>query len=405
MNIAKSNSRIHLPVPPPEWRTKLEARARRRKRALRKSVVMLLLLAAGGFTWWMFSLPATSEAAPATRVSQHETNAIVAALAPKRARPVIAVVGLNEGTETTDYLMPYGILKRADVADLFALGTTAGPVQLYPALTVEPDATIAEFDATHAAGADYVIVPAMSQNDAPVVLDWLRAQSRKGAVIIGVCVGATVVANAGLLDGKRATTHWFYLKDMLEKHPSIEYVRDRRFVVDEGVMTTTGISASMPMTLTLIEAIAGREKAVAVAGELGLTHWDASHTSAQFVFSRPFAWKVLTNKIAFWKHETLGLELAPGVDEVSVALAADALSRTYRSRVVTFAADRTALASKSGLKLVPDEARKGWAADTQLEPIWERPPPLALEGALAEVAKRYGKRTRAVVATQLEMAD
>jgi putative intracellular protease/amidase len=237
------------------------------------------------------------------------------------------------------------------------------------------------------------------------VLDWLRAQSRKGAIIIGVCVGATVVANAGLLDGKRATTHWYYLKDMLEKHPSIRHVRDRRFVVDEGVMTTTGISASMPMSLTLIAAIAGREKAVAVAGELGLTHWDASHASGQFAFTRPFAWKVLTNKAAFWNHETLGLGLTPGVDEVSVALVADALSRTYRSRVVTYAADRTALVTKSGLKLVPDEAREGWAADTQLEPMWERPPPLALEGALAEIAKRYGKRSRGIVVTQLEMAD
>jgi putative intracellular protease/amidase len=405
MSIAKSNSRVNLPVPPPEWRTKLEARARRRKRALRKTAVLLLVLAVGGFCYWMFSLPGEAGTAPAPLIAQHETDAIVAVLAPKRARPVIAVVGLNEGTETTDYLMPYGILKRADVAEVFALATKPGRVRLYPALTVEPDATIADFDAKYAEGADYVIVPAMSQSDAPVVLDWLRAQSRKGAIIIGVCVGATVVANAGLLDGKRATTHWYYLKDMLEKHPSIQHVRDRRFVVDDGVMTTTGISASMPMSLTLIEAIAGREKAVAVAGELGLTHWDASHASGQFAFTRPFAWKVLTNKAAFWKHETLGLELDPGVDEVSVALVADALSRTYRSRVVTYAADRTALVTKSGLRIVPDEARKGWAADTQLDPIWQRPPPLALEGALAEIAKRYGKRSRGIVATQLEMAD
>jgi putative intracellular protease/amidase len=405
MSIAKSNSRVNLPVPPPEWRTKLEARARRRKRALRKISIILLLLAAGGFSYWIFSLPGTPAPAPAPLVSKYENDAIVAALAPKRARPVIAVIGLNEGTETTDYLMPYGILKRADVAEVFALATAPGHVRLYPALTVEPDATLADFDAQHTAGADYVIVPAMSRSDAPIVLDWLRAQSKKGAVIIGVCVGATVVANAGLLDGKRATTHWYYLKDMLETHPSIKYVRDRRFVVDEGVMTTTGISASMPMSLTLIEAIAGREKAVAVAGELGLTHWDASHASGQFVFSRPFAWKILTNKVAFWRHETLGLELTPGVDEVSVALVADALSRTYRSRVVTYAADPAALVTKSGLKLVPDETRKSWAADTQLDPLWARPPPLALEGALAEVAKRYGKKTRAIVATQLEMPN
>jgi transcriptional regulator GlxA family with amidase domain len=170
-------------------------------------------------------------------------------------------------------------------------------------------------------------------------------------------------------------------------------------------MTTTGISASMPMSLTLIEAIAGREKAVAVAGELGITHWDSSHASDAFAFTRPFAWKILTNKSAFWKHETLGLELKPGVDEVSVALVADALSRTYRSRVETFAAEGAALATKSGLRIVPDGARTAWEAETQLEPMWERPPPMALDGALAEVAKRYGKKTRTIVATQLELSN
>jgi putative intracellular protease/amidase len=404
MSIAKSNSRLNLPVPPPQWRTKLEARSRRRKRALRKTLVLMFVLGAGAFAWWMFSLPGTPDVAPAAPVSQQETEAIVAALVPKRARPVIAIVGLNEGTETTDYLMPYGILKRADVAEVFALATKPGAVRLFPALTVEPDSTLADFDARFADGADYVIVPAMAESDDPAVLEWLRAQSKKGAFVIGVCAGAPIVANAGLLDGKRATTHWYYLEDMLKRHPSIQYVRDRRFVVDDGVMTTTGISASMPMSLTLIEAIAGREKAVAVAGELGLTHWDASHASGQFAMTRAFAGKVLTNKAAFWKHETLGLELAPGVDEVSVALVADALSRTYRSRVVTFAAEGAALATKSGLKLVPDETGQGWDANTTLDPIWERPPPLALEGALADISKRYGRKTRAVVAMQLELS-
>lgn len=405
MSIAKSNSRVHLPVPPPEWRTKLEARTRRRKRALTKTAMMLFVLGAGAFAYWMFSLPDTPEVTAPPLVAQYETDAMISALKPKRVRPVIAVIGLNDGTETTDYLMPYGILKRADVAEVLALAPKPGQVKLYPALTVEPDATTADFDLKYPDGADYVIVPAMTQSDAPVVLDWLRAQSKKGAIIVGVCVGATIVANAGLLDGKRATTHWYSLKDMLEKHPSIQYVRDRRFVVHEGVMTTTGISASMPMSLTLIEAIAGRDKAIAVAGELGLTHWDAGHSSGQYAFTRQFAWKVLTNKVAFWKHDTLGLELKPGVDEVSVALVADALSRTYRSRVQTYAANGAALVTRSGLKIVPDSARPGWASDTQLEPMWERPPPLALEGAMAEIGKRYGNRTRAIVAAQLEMPN
>ena len=82
-------------------------------------------------------------------------------------------------------------------------------MKLYPALEVEPQATIAEFDARHPDGADYVIVPAMSRDDDPAALAWLRSQATKGAMIVGICAGAKVVGEAGLLDGKRATTHWY----------------------------------------------------------------------------------------------------------------------------------------------------------------------------------------------------
>jgi transcriptional regulator GlxA family with amidase domain len=151
-------------------------------------------------------------------------DSIISALKPpKRERPLVAIVGINEATETTDYLMPYGILRRADVADVVALSTAPGPVTLYPALRVEADATIAEFDTQHPEGADYVIVPQMSRPDDPKALEWIRSQADKGATIIGVCAGARVVAEAGLLDGKRATTHWYYLKRMLDRHPSIQY--------------------------------------------------------------------------------------------------------------------------------------------------------------------------------------
>ena len=105
----------------------------------------------------------------------------------------------------------------------------------------------------------------------------------------------------------------------------------------------------MPMSLTMIEAIAGRDKAKAVARDLGLTDWDARHASDAFHFKRPFALTAIGNMLAFWNREQLGIELAPGVDEVSLALVADAWSRTYRSRAVTFAgtagANRPATAS------------------------------------------------------------
>ena len=122
---------------------------------------------------------------------------------PKRQRPVVAIIGINDATEATDYLMPYGILRRADVAEVLTVATNPGPVKLYPALTVEANATVAAFDARYPEGADYVVVPAMSRDDDPAALSWIRSQAAKGATIIGVCAGAKVVGAAGLLDGKR----------------------------------------------------------------------------------------------------------------------------------------------------------------------------------------------------------
>jgi transcriptional regulator GlxA family with amidase domain len=91
----------------------------------------------------------------------------------------------------------------------------------------------------------------MSRDDDPAALQWIKSQAAKRAIVIGVCAGAKIVGEAGLLDGKRATTHWYYLKELRDKHPVIQYVADRRFVVDKGIATTTGITASMPMSLTL----------------------------------------------------------------------------------------------------------------------------------------------------------
>jgi putative intracellular protease/amidase len=360
----------------------------------------VLLVVAGG---WIVSLPSGSSGGDAKPVPGEETRATVEALKlRKRARPVIAIVGINDGTEITDYLMPYGILRRADVADVVALATQPGPMALYPALKVEPQATIFEFDRQHPEGADYVIVPAMVREDDPAALRWIRSQAHKGAMIIGVCVGARVVAATGLLDGRKATTHWYSLEAMLEEHPSIRHVADRRYLVDGRVATTTGISASMPMSLMLIEAIAGREKAQSVAAELGVADWDARHDSGAFAFTRPFVLTAIGNSLAFWRRETLGIELSQGVDEVSLALVADAWSRTYRSRVMTFATGADAVESRGGIRIVPDQVNTSASAVPVPGAPLARKPADALDETLKAIGERYREDTADFVAMQLE---
>jgi transcriptional regulator GlxA family with amidase domain len=362
--------------------------------------VIVLAAAAGGA--WILSLPApvVGEAPP---VANDEAAAILEHLKPpKRARPVVAIVGINDATEVTDYAVPYGILRRSGIVDVMTLATGPGPVKLYPAMSVEPHATLAEFDQRYPDGADYVIVPAMSRDDDPAVLQWLQDQSKSGALVVGVCAGAKIVGEAGLLDGKRATTHWYYVDELLEKDPSIQYVPDRRMVIDRGVATTTGITASIPMVLTLIEAIAGREKAEAVAREVGLTQWDAEHDSEEFQFTRPFALTAIGNAAAFWNREELGIELTPGVDEVSLSLVADAWSRTYRSRALTFSQSAGPLESKNGLRIIPDRVVSSWPASERLPAVTGQPPGEALDAVLRAIGARYGDRTAYFVAMQLE---
>lgn len=365
-----------------------------------RTIATLVLL---GFGAWIITLPSDQAELRAPEVPQAEGEAMTRTLrhdAP--TRPLIAVIGLNDATETTDYLMPVGILRRADIADVMMLATWPGPVHLYPALTVQPDATIAAFDAAHPQGADYVIVPAMSRDHDPMVMDWLRAQSDKGAVIIGICAGAKVVAAAGLLDHRRATTHWYYLDALLSRKPSIRHAPDRRMVADGNVVTTTGISASIPMMLTLIEAIAGRAKAQFVAQGLGIESWDARHASAAFRMTRPFVTTILLNRLAFWRHEDLGIPVRPGMDEVALALTADGWSRTYRSRAETYAATPGAIVTAQGISLLPDQVRPDWPADSRLPLDPERKPAEALNDMLAAVARRYGEGTARAVALQLE---
>jgi transcriptional regulator GlxA family with amidase domain len=358
---------------------------------------------------WLLSLPSAPADTAAPPIDQAETDAMLAGLKPpKRQRPLIAVVGINNATETTDYLMPYGVLRRSDVVDIVLLATKSGPVKLFPALTVEPHATVAAFDAQHPDGADYVIVPAMSRDDDPAALAWIRNQAARGATIIGVCAGAKVVAAAGLLDGKRATTHWYYLEELRSKYPRVQYVADRRIVVDGGVATTTGITASMPMARTLIEAIAGRATAERVGADVGLTRWDARHDSDAFIFTRPFALTAIRNTSAFWNRDQWGVELqssgpdGPGIDEVTLALVADAWSRTYRSRAVTWSPNEGPVETRNGVRILPDKVVTSWPGALLVPKVAGRKPANALNEALDRIGARYGASTANFVAMQLE---
>jgi transcriptional regulator GlxA family with amidase domain len=158
----------------------------------------------------------------------------------------------------------------------------------------------------------------------------------------------------------------------------------------------------MPMMLTLIEAIAGRQKAEAVARDLGVSAWSARHASSTFKFTRRFATTVLGNALAFCNRERIGVELQPGMDEVALALVADAWSRTYRSKAVTFAATTGPVETRNGVRIIPDASDADRPTADHIHSFSDRKAVDALDQALLAITARYGERTARVVAMQLE---
>lgn len=304
-----------------------------------------------------------------------------------RARPLVVVVAENLGAEITDFAVPYGVLKDSGVAEVRSVSTGPGPVQLRRSLKIMADQTLSEFDAGEPAGADVVIVPAQVAPKDPALEAWIRAQAAKGATIVSVCEGSRVLANAGLLKDKRAATHWSSIKDLTKAYPDTTWVRDQRYVQDGKIISTTGVTASIPMSLALVEAIAGKPVAQATATRLGITGWGIAHRTADFKIETRDIATALGNMAAPWTHETLEAPVGDGIDEVALALRIDTWGRSYRTRVVTTSASLSPVQSRHGLTILPDAVA---TKDGRIVPSRTVAAGLQVDTVLADMGRRYG---------------
>lgn len=332
--------------------------------------------------------PGSSVAAPAPVAEASLAFAPLTVPPPKagRSRPLVVVVAANSGAETTDFTIPYGVLKDSGVAEVVSLSTKPGPVQLLRALRIMPDKSLAAFDAAEPAGADVIIVPAQMDPKDPALRAWLIAQAGKGATIMSICEGARVLAFAGLLEGRRATTHWSALESLEKKYPQTTWVRDQRYVQDGRMISTTGVSASIPASLALVEAIGGRQVALRTANRIGVSEWGAEHRTTDFALTKRDVSGAVGSLLAVWSHERVEFPLADGEDEIALALETDAWTRSFRSKVATTSAT-TEIRSAHGLRILADGRPK---AGSYVIPASAAPAVVQLDEAFAGMSQRYG---------------
>lgn len=346
----------------------------------------ILVPAAGAFAVAALLACATVSCAQPPAAPSPDSLMLPAAKAG-RTRPLIVVVAENRGAETSDFIVPYGVLKDADVAEVRSLSTEAGPVRLTRGLSILADQTLAAFDAAEPAGADLVIVPAQISPKDRALTAWIQAQAGKGATVMSICEGARVLANTGLLKGRAVVSHWSSLPDLAKAYPDTRWTRDLRYVQDGPVISTSGVTAAIPASLALVEAIGGRDTALATARRFGVSGWSAAHRTGDYALTKEDIAGAKRTIAAKDTHETVEIPIDDGVDEVALALRADAWGRSYRTTVLTTRVSRTPVISRHGLTILPDaEAEPG----RYVIPNGAEPAAVQLDAAIAAMGVRYG---------------
>lgn len=176
------------------------------------------------------------------------------------------VFALYEQMTALDLVGPYQVFAIAPGLEITLAASTSGPKRTDSGMVIHAEKTFSEL-----AGADVIVVPGTGQPQAPlsdkVLLDWLARQSPKAQLTCSVCTGSLVLGAAGLLRGKRATSHWAAL-DLLREFGA-EPVQER--VVFEGAtVTAAGVSAGIDMALTVLGRLFGEDAARMV--QLGIEY-------------------------------------------------------------------------------------------------------------------------------------
>jgi transcriptional regulator GlxA family with amidase domain len=152
--------------------------------------------------------------------------------------------------------------------ELEVVASRAAPLRTSSGLRLVPDRALSACRGP----IDTLVVPgglgtAAARQDERLVA-WLRAASARSRRVASVCTGAFLLARAGLLDGRRATTHWNSCESLQRNHPEITVEPDSIFVRDGDVYSSAGVTAGIDLALALVEADAGRDAALEVARQL-----------------------------------------------------------------------------------------------------------------------------------------
>lgn len=228
----------------------------------------------------------------------------------------LVVILLFDGVDLLDVTGPpevFSLVRRelgeaSPVYRVVLAAETLYPVTTAAGVRVLPDVTFAEVARE---SIDTLLVPGSVETDDrgrvraltdPTVVGWVKALAERTRRVTSVCVGAHVLAAAGLLDGRRATTHWSTARQLAAEHPEVRVDADPIFIRDGDVWTGAGISACLDLSLALVADDFGEALALRVARQLVMY---LKRPSGQSQFSVPLEPVSTTRRVEDLRHHIM----------------------------------------------------------------------------------------------------
>lgn len=200
-----------------------------------------------------------------------------------------------------------------------------GPVQSSQGFAVHTEAWGRKtFDTLFVAGDNECTLPGTP------LINYVRKSAEKSRRIASICTGAFVLAEAGILDGKKVTTHWHYARLLQQRYPQVQLEEDRIFIHDGQVWTSAGMSAGLDLALAVIEQDLGREVALAIARKMVIYQRRAGGQSQFSTLLELDAKSDRVQTALAYAKENLASDLSVEVLADAAALSPRQFSRVFR---------------------------------------------------------------------------
>jgi len=271
-------------------------------------------------------------------------------------KQTVAVILANEVTEVFDFLVPYEMFSMTGAYNVFAAAPDKNIKSLTGGLDVVPHVTFDELDQLTGKGPDIIVVPFMpilDEDKYRPVREWIKKHSGKETTLLSICNGAENLADAGLLNGKSAATHWGDIGRLEKKYTEISWKRDQRYVHDGNVISSAGLTSGIDAALYVISRQKGESAAAKVAKEMNYPSYHFVQHPQMEPFTAGLSDIVYVLNNAFqWSKKKNGVLLYDGADELMLSSAFDTYGASGTTTTITVSSKREPIVSRHGLNLV-----------------------------------------------------